>query len=49
MTWIAFGVGTFVGAVFTLFAISVLYVCSKDARHEARVAKYLHEEQTNAS
>lgn len=47
MTWVAFGVGVFVGVIFTLLTLSVLYVCSRDARHEERVAKYLYAERTN--
>ena len=47
MTWLAFSVGAFLGCAFTLFVLSVIYVCSRDARHEARVAKYVAEEQAN--
>lgn len=47
MTWVAFGVGVFIGGIFTLFTLSVLFICSRDARHEERVAKCLYAERTN--
>lgn len=47
MTWVAFGVGVFIGVIFTLFTLSVLFICSRDARHKERVAKYLIAEKAN--
>lgn len=49
MTWIAFGVGVFIGAAAELFTLSAVFVCSEDARREARVARYVKAEQNRAS
>ena len=46
MTWIAFGVGAFIGAAAALFLLSVASVCSEDALREARVSKYVKAEET---
>lgn len=45
MTWLAFGVGAFLGSVFTLFALSAAFVFSSEARHEKRVGKNVAAEQ----
>lgn len=49
MTWIAFGVGFFIGAAAALLLLSVASVCSEDARREARVAKYVKADKTGKS
>ena len=49
MTWVAFGLGAVVGVVFTIFTLAIAFVCSRDARHEERVAKYVAAEQTDSA